>query len=135
MQDYPIPLLGGDLLRKLHAQVTFSPEKQQLRIEVPLAHSLQLQALLTFPERPGGELFSSEISEQVDQTLWADRTPGTEVNMKPIKVNLKEGAWILYKQKKGYEVLPHKAQICKQEVAYLGFFPKQGTRSWMANRK
>ena len=53
--------------------------------------------------------------------------------MKPIKVNLKEGAWILYKQKKGYEVLPHKAQICKQEVAYLGFFPKQGTRSWMAN--
>ena len=28
----------------------------------------------------------------------------------------------------GYKVLPHKAQICKQEVAYLGFQLKQGTR-------
>ena len=69
MQDYPIPLLGGDLLRKLHAQVTFSPEKQQLRIEVPLAHSLQLQVLLTCPEGPRGELFPLEIYEQVDRTI------------------------------------------------------------------
>ena len=30
---------------------------------------------------------------------------------------------------------PHKAQICKQEVAYLGFQLKQGTRSLMADRK
>ena len=37
--------------------------------------------------------------------------------------------------KRGYKVSPHKAQICKQEVAYLGFQLKQGTRSLMADRK
>lgn len=32
-----------------------------------------------------------------------------------------------YLAQSGYEVLPHKAQICKQKVAYLGFELKQGT--------
>ena len=36
---------------------------------------------------------------------------------------------------RGYKVLPHKAQICKQKVAYMGFELKQGTRSLMADRK
>ena len=37
--------------------------------------------------------------------------------------------------KRGYKVLPHKAPICKQKVAYLGFQQKQGTGSWMVDRK
>ena len=37
--------------------------------------------------------------------------------------------------KRGYKVSLHKAQICKQEVAYLGFQLKQGTRSLMEKRK
>ena len=37
--------------------------------------------------------------------------------------------------KSGYKVLLHKVQICKQEVAYLEFQLKQGTRNLMADRK
>ena len=37
--------------------------------------------------------------------------------------------------KGGYKMSPHKAQICKQEVAYLGFQLKQGARSLMAESK
>ena len=37
--------------------------------------------------------------------------------------------------KMGCKVSPHKAQICKQEVAYLGYLLKQGTRNLMAGRK
>ena len=37
--------------------------------------------------------------------------------------------------KRRCKVSPHKAQICKQEVVYLGFQWKQGTRSLMADGK
>ena len=37
--------------------------------------------------------------------------------------------------KNRYKVSPHRAQICKQEVAYPGFQLKQGTRSLVADRK
>ena len=40
-----------------------------------------------------------------------------------------------YLAKRGYKVLAHKTQICKQDVEYLGFRLKQGTRSLRANRK
>ena len=89
-----MPLLGRDLLCKLHAQITFSPEKQQLCVGVLLEHALQLQALLTCPEGPRGELFLPDIYEQADPTVWAAGTPGKTVNVKPIKVNLNEGVWV-----------------------------------------
>lgn len=40
MLESSIPLLGWDLFCKLHAQVTFSPEKQQLHLQVPPKHAL-----------------------------------------------------------------------------------------------
>ena len=69
----------------------FSPEKQQLCVEVPLEHALQLQALLTCPEVPTGKFFPPEVYEQVDETVWADGTPVKVVNIQPIKINLKKG--------------------------------------------
>lgn len=57
MPDCPIPLLGWDLLHKLHAQITFSPEEQHLCVEIPLECALQLQVLLTCLEGPRGEIF------------------------------------------------------------------------------
>ena len=92
MPDCPIPLLGRDLLCKLHAQITFSPKRKQLCVEVPLENALQLQAFLACPGGPGVEPFPPEICEQVDQTAWADGTPGKAVNVQPIKIYLKEGA-------------------------------------------
>ena len=66
MPDRAILLLGQDLLCKLHVQITLPPKKQQLFVEVPLEHALQLQALLTCPEGPRGELLPPKIYEQVD---------------------------------------------------------------------
>ena len=83
---FPSPLLGPDLLCKLHTQITFSPEKQQLCIEDSLEHALQLQVLLTCLESPGGEVFPPEICEQVDQTIWADGTAGKAVNVQHINL-------------------------------------------------
>ena len=52
----PIPLLGRDLLCKLNAQVTFSPEQPDIR--VPSQHTVSLQmALMDTPEKET-ELFT-----------------------------------------------------------------------------
>lgn len=65
MLDCPIPQLGQDLLCKLHVQITFPPEKQQLCAEIPLEHALQLQMLLNGLEGPGGKLSPPKIFEKV----------------------------------------------------------------------
>lgn len=39
--ECPIPLLGRDLLSRLRAQITFSPEEQQLHLQVPPDHAWQ----------------------------------------------------------------------------------------------
>lgn len=57
MPNCPILLLSGDLLCKLHAQVTFSPEKQQLYLQVPTEHALRLQMLLSGTAGLAEELF------------------------------------------------------------------------------
>ena len=88
MPDCPIPLRGKDLLCKLHAQIIFSPKKQQLCVVVLLEHALHLQAFL---------IFSPEIYEQINQTVWADGTPGKALKVQAIKINLKEGVQIPWK--------------------------------------
>lgn len=92
MPDYPIPLLDQDLLCKLHALTTLSPQKQQLHVEVLLEHALLLQAHLTCPDSSRGELFPPDISEQVDETVQADGSPGKTAPVQPLTINLKEGA-------------------------------------------
>lgn len=52
MRECPISLLGQDLPCKLHAQITFSPEKQQLCLGVLQGYALQLQVLLACLEVP-----------------------------------------------------------------------------------
>ena len=63
-----------------------------------MEYTLHIQVLLICLEGPRGELFPPEIYEQVDQTVWADGTPGKVVNIQPIKVNLKERVWIPLKK-------------------------------------
>lgn len=46
MPDCPIPLLGQDLLSKLHSQITFIPEKNQLHLQVLVESTCRLQMLL-----------------------------------------------------------------------------------------
>lgn len=75
MPGCPVHLLGRDLLCKLHAQMTFSPEKQQLYLQVPSGHALRLQMFLVEAEGPEKELFHRETYEQV-KIVWADGTQG-----------------------------------------------------------
>ena len=95
-QTAPFPLVGRYLLCKLHAQITFALEKQQLCVEVLLEHALQFKAFLTFPEGSGNELFPPKIYDQVSQAVWVNRTPA--VNIQLVKINLKEWAWIPWKE-------------------------------------
>ena len=82
MLDCPIPLLGWNFLCKLHAQVTFSPKKQQLCVEVQLEHAIQVQALSTCPEGPGGKHFPSEIYE-IHLGWWNPRWTSSSYDAKP----------------------------------------------------
>ena len=50
------------------------------------------------PRRSQGELFPPEIYEQINQTVWADGTPGKVVNIQFIKVNLKDRVWVPWKK-------------------------------------
>lgn len=53
MPDRATSLLGQELLCKLHTQITFSPEKQHLCVEILLEHALQPQVLLICQGGPG----------------------------------------------------------------------------------
>ena len=89
MPDCLLLLLVRNLLCKLHAQITFASKKE---------HVLQLQVLLTCLEGPRDELFPPEIYQWVNWAVWADGTPGRVITTQPIKSNLKEGVWIMWKK-------------------------------------
>ena len=72
---------GSRLFCNLHAQIIFSSKKQQLCIDVLLEPALHLQQLLTSMEGSRGDPFQPEIYEQVDQTIWAERTLGKVDNI------------------------------------------------------
>lgn len=95
--EVPIPLLGWDLTCKLNAQVTFSPEKQQLHLQVPWEHAQQLQMLLACPEEKK-DTTPSEIYKTVSLGWW-DTWKGCQSNDLFVKIKLKEGA-----------IIPHQKQ-------------------------
>lgn len=51
MPDFPIPLLGQDLLCKLNASPIFSPKEKELYLQVPPEHALCLQFSLITEEQ------------------------------------------------------------------------------------
>nr|XP_044619899.1 uncharacterized protein LOC106835331 isoform X3 [Equus asinus] len=89
--DCRIPLLGRDLLCELNAQITFSPKKKQLHLQVPPENALRLQALLERTEE-GEHPIPPEIHERVSTAVWADGVPGRARSATPIKIELKKGA-------------------------------------------
>lgn len=56
MPDCPSLLFCKDLFCKFRVQITFSPEKQQLRLEVLPEHVIHLQVLLACLKEPRGKL-------------------------------------------------------------------------------
>ena len=61
------------------------------------------------------------VYEQVDQIVWADGIPGKVVNIQPIKINLKEGAWTPWNKE-----YPFKEEALEKIQTALQKFLKSG---------
>lgn len=90
--ECPIPLTGGDLIRKLGASIFLQDGDGQVSEPDQGIHLLALQTsaklkLSTLPE---------DIRAQVKATVWDTDTPGRAINVEPIKIKLKPGAKCLW---------------------------------------
>ncbi|XP_053239993.1 uncharacterized protein LOC128411581, partial [Podarcis raffonei] len=98
--ECPIPLLGRDMLSKLQAQITFTPQGPEMKLpskaagiitlSVPKEQSWRLMSALQVQPTLDTELNKLLQTLQVPPGVWAENSPpGMAKNIAPIVVTLK----------------------------------------------
>lgn len=67
--ELSIPFLGGELMCKLNAQITFLSQKQELHLQFLPENALQLQVLLVCLESREREIVPPEIYEAMSTAV------------------------------------------------------------------
>uniref|UniRef100_A0A8C9QEJ3 Peptidase A2 domain-containing protein n=1 Tax=Spermophilus dauricus TaxID=99837 RepID=A0A8C9QEJ3_SPEDA len=113
MPDYPVPLMGRDLLGKLRAQIIFdasgqavlllgNPEAKILTLAIPQEEEWCFFSLVETPQQ------EPELPFQVPGVWAEDNPPGLAQNIAPVILELKLGVRPTHLKK--YHI-PHKAQL------------------------
>ena len=90
MPDCPIPLLWRDMLCKMNAQITFSPEKWLLCLEIMPESALRFHQSLE-EEEDKTEPILEQIKEKVSTAVGANEVPGHARFATPVSITLQDG--------------------------------------------
>ena len=89
MPEYPLPLLGRDLLSKLEAQITFKNGETELLI--PESKAVEAR-VFTLQDSSKEEHIPEEAENAVIPLVWVNEVPGWSKLAEPVKVTLKPGS-------------------------------------------
>jgi len=92
MPEWPLPLLGQDLLCKLSAQVTFSENFVQFHIPPKIAWKAQIYLLTDLLSEEAEESIPNTVLDMVIPLVWASKKPGKAKNVTQIKLGMEPGA-------------------------------------------